>query len=342
MMVLGCDLGGTNVRVRLARGTPEGTQTVAEHHYRSAQHADLESVLLSFLQQTHTAPAALSVACIAVAGPVEILAQEQRARITNLPWVVDSAALRQRLGLPYVELINDFQAIGYGLATLGTAELLTLQPGTPRARAPKALLGAGTGLGQALLVWCGTGYEVIPTEGGHCDFGPGDPLETGLLEALSARLGRVSYEDLLSGPGLVRIAEFLAQQGPYRAGPALASAPADELPAVIGAAAVAGSDPLAMATVDRFLGIYGAQAGNLALASLALGGIYVAGGIAPKLSALFPTSPFLTRFRAKGPMSQLMERFPVHVVLNPDIGLDGAVHCAWRRSLQRQAGLMPV
>jgi len=167
VIVLGCDLGGTNVRLRLARCDGADVRVIAERQERSAAHPDLESVLHGFLHQTATAPAAIAMACIAVAGPVEHHAGGQRARITNLPWVVDSARLRERLGLERLEVINDFQAIGYGLDSVGGDRLLTLQAGNPVPRAPKALLGAGTGLGQALLVWCESGYEVIATEGGH-------------------------------------------------------------------------------------------------------------------------------------------------------------------------------
>lgn len=337
MKVLGCDLGGTHVRLRLSncsRGRPPAT--LVERHYRSGQYSGLESVLAAFLSDHNLRAAEIGQACIAAAGPIQTFGTEQRCRLTNLPWLVDSAVLRRRLGLGNVDLINDFEAVGYGLETLQDADLLTLQAGEPLATAPRALLGAGTGLGQALLVWDHDGYRVIATEGGHVDFAPTDELQIALLEHLRARLERVSYEDVLSGPGLERIYEFLGAQ-PGAGDPDLPPPENEaELAAAIGRAAVAGTDPLAARAVALFLRIYGAQAGNLALTTMARGGVYVAGGIAPKLGELLAAGEFMAAFRDKGRMAQLMPRFPVHVVRNPDIGLDGASQRACRQALAQR------
>ena len=333
MKVLGCDLGGTHVRLRVAQCAPGTAPTLlVEQQYRSAAYGGLESVLAEFLPAHGLRPQELNYACIAVAGPVQHYGAEQRCQLTNLPWVVDSMALGNTVGLARVELINDFEAVGYGLEVLQDIDLLTLQQGEPLPRAPRALIGAGTGLGQALLTWHEDGYRVIATEGGHVDFAPTDALQVALLLALRQQLGRVSYEDVLSGPGLERIYAFLEKHTGYTGPPLTTGADDDDLAAAIGGAACRGDHKLATDTIDVFLSIYGAQAGNLALTSMARGGVYVAGGIAPKLGELLAAGGFLRAFRDKGRMAHLMPRFPVHVVSNPDVGLAGATWFACRRA----------
>ena len=333
MRVLGCDLGGTHVRLRVAQCAPGAAPTVlAEQQYRSAAYGGLESVLAEFLPSHGMRPQELDYACIAVAGPVQHYGAEQRCQLTNLPWVVDSMALGNAVGLARLALINDFEAVGYGLDVLQDADLLTLQQGEPLARAPRALIGAGTGLGQALLTWHEDGYQVIATEGGHVDFAPTDELQVALLRALRAQLGRVSYEDVLSGPGLERIYDFLENHTGYAGPPLTATADDVDRAAAIGRAASRGDHRLAADTMGVFLSIYGAQAGNLALTSMARGGVYIAGGIAPKLGDLLAGGGFLRAFRDKGRMAHLMPRFPVHLVSNPDVGLAGATWFACRRA----------
>lgn len=331
--VLGCDLGGTNVRLKVLHCAPGQTPaTVAEGRYRSADHAALESALAHFFSAHRLDPGALAYACVAVAGPVQRYGHEQRAQLTNLPWVVDSAALSRTTGLPQVEIINDFEAVGYGLDALADTDLLTLQEGEPVPGAPRALIGAGTGLGQALLVWHSEGYRVIATEGGHVDFAPADDLQIALLQHLRAQLGRVSYEDVVSGPGLERVYGFLEDYTDYRGIPLTPTAAEPELAAAIGQAAAHNDHPLAAAAVELFLSVFGAQAGNLALTAMARGGVYVAGGIAPKLTKLIAASGFMRAFHNKGPMVHLMGKFPVHVVNNPHVGLAGATALACRRA----------
>ena len=331
--VLGCDVGGTNVRLRVAHCAPgRAPQTIAEQQYRSADYPALEPLLARFLSSHGLTAGALSHACVAVAGPVQRTGDQQRCQLTNLPWIADSSALTSALGLTEVELINDFEAVGYGLDTLSGSDLLTLQEGEPLPHAPRALIGAGTGLGQALLVWHHDGYRVIPTEGGHADFAPTDELQIALLQHLHRQLGRVSYEDLVSGPGLERIYAFLEDYTDYTGTPLTPPAGDPELAAVIGRAASRSDHPLAAAAVELFLSIYGAQAGNLALTTMARGGVYVGGGIAPKLGSLMASSGFLKAFRDKGRMAHLMPSFPVHVVRNVDAGLAGATLRACRRA----------
>lgn len=338
MKVMGCDIGGTNVRIRVVQYTADGARTlVAEQHFRSSEYAGLESVLATFLSSQGLQGFEIHYACVAVAGPVQRYGSQQRSRLTNLPWVVDNKALSQALGVPRVELLNDFEAVGYGLDTLDGEDILTLQAGEPLARAPRALIGAGTGLGQALLVWDREGYYVIATEGGHVDFAPGDALQTALLQDLRSNMDHVSFEDVLSGPGLERIYRFLQGTRQSGAGSEPGLDAQEDAAAAIGAAAVAGTDGLSMEAVQLFLSIYGAQAGNLALTSMARGGVYIAGGIAPKLSTLFADSDFLRAFHHKGRMSPLMARFPVHLVRNADVGLRGAVQLARRRLAETTA-----
>ncbi len=334
--VLGCDLGGTHARLRVARcGASACPQTIVERYFRSADYPGLEPVMTEFFAAHRLDPADIAYTCVAVAGPVHNLGAEQRCQLTNLPWVVDSGALTAALGLARVELINDFEAIGYGLDALPSDGLLTLQVGEPLARAPRALIGAGTGLGQALLVWENDGYRVIATEGGHVDFAPTDDVQVALLQHLRAQMGRVSYEDVLSGPGLERIFHFLQTESEQPGEPLLVPADEPELAAAIGRAAVEKEHVLAAAAVTLFVDIYGAQAGNLALTAMARGGVFIAGGIAPKLGALLASERFLQSFRAKGRMTHLMPKFPLHLVRQTDAGLAGAT----RLSCQRVARL---
>lgn len=332
-LILACDLGGTNVRLRVARCQLGGVPlTVAEQQYRSADFSGLEAALAHFLGSAELTAASIAFACVAVAGPVHRYGAQQRSQLTNLPWIVDSAVLSNTVGLARVEIVNDFEAIGYGLDALSSSDVLTLQEGEPLAQAPRALIGAGTGLGQALLIWHHDGYRVTGTEGGHVNFAPTDQLQIALLQYLRRQQRHVSYEDVVSGPGLERIYAFLEHYTDIEGPPLTPSAGEAELAAAIGQAANLGTHPLAAAAVELFLSAYGAQAGNLALTTMARGGVFVAGGIAPKLGALMASGPFLHAFRDKGPMADLMPRFPVHVVRDPDVGLAGATRLACRRA----------
>ncbi len=320
---MAADVGGTHARVQLAEIADGIPQTVHERHYRSAAHADLASILQDFLESTGARP---RHACIAVAGPVSRAADGQRARVTNLPWTLDSRALAAQLGIDTLQIINDFEAVGYGIAALRPADLVTLQAGEPQAGAPRAALGAGTGLGQALLMPCAGRYDVIATEGGHADFAPQTDLQMALLRHLTAHHGHVSYERLLSGAGLVHLYEFLHHERTGTAAPAPAGDPA----AAVSQAALAGTDPIAVEALQEFVRIYGAQAGNLALACLPFGGLFIAGGIAPKILPLLQDGGFVQAFNAKGRMEPLLQRIPVHIVAHAAPGLLGAALCAAR------------
>lgn len=320
-LLLAGDIGGTKTLLRLSRG---GT-ILREQRFESAAFPGLHAMLAAFLDGTDGG--APQSACFGVAGPV----QGKRARVTNLPWSVDADDLAVRFGMARVTLINDFQAVAYGIEMLGEADLLTLQAGQPAPHAPRAVIGAGTGLGEGYLTWQGDHYHAWPSEGSHADFAPADELQAGLWRWLKQRHGHVSWERVVSGPGLVAIYDFLRERKEYPESAQLAAALREGDPAAaISAHALQHGDPLADAALGLFVAAYGAEAGNLALKVLSVGGVYLAGGIAPKIAGRLKEGGFLRAFRAKGRFAGLLESFPVHVVLNPEVGLLGAENMAGR------------
>ncbi len=319
MNVLVGDIGGTKTLLQIA--SLDGGEFRASHEVRFESRAWSQFVplLAEFLR---TAPLPIpELACFAVAGPVE----GTKARLTNLPWTdLDGESLAHHFGLRRVLVINDFTAVGFGIAGLGATDLATLQTGQERLHAPRAVLGAGTGLGQGILVWVNGRYEPLESEGGHVDFAPLDDEQEQLLRFLGDRYAHVSYERLLSGSGLVEIYHFLCCSMGAGKNPALEDA------AAISAAALGASDPLAVHTLRMFARIYGQQAGNLALTCLARGGVYVAGGIASHILPFLKDGEFIRSFRAKGRMERLLREMPVRVVLNHRVGLIGAAIAASR------------
>ncbi len=312
MPILAADIGGTSTRLLLK----DGTDTIAEQDFPSQNYPDLNTILESFLKaHTKTKPVA---ACLAVAGPV----RHGNARVTNLPWVVNEADISEAFAIPRVRIINDFESVGYGLANLEPSDFHQLQTGLPDATGTRALIGAGTGLGVAIVTRCGKRWQVLPGEGGHVDFAPRNAMQQALLDYLLEQTARVSVEMLLSGPGLERIYEFICFQHDIDPDSARRSA------ASISSTAMMGMDPLAVKTLELFVEIYGAQAGNLALISLATGGVFIAGGIAPKILSLLGSERFLNAFCDKPPMQDLLRSIPIRVVLNTRCGLLGAVQVA--------------
>lgn len=322
--VLGADVGGTKTLLRLVGiedGRPAGT--LHEARADSATSASLTPLIERFLQGRPRPQAA----CIAVAAPIS----GRRLRLTNLALTVDADEIAAACGIGRVTLINDFVAVGYGIETLGPDDALTLQAGRPAPRAPRVVLGAGTGLGVAQLFWRGDHYEVMPSEGGHVDFAPTDDEQIGLLRFLAARHGHVSCERILSGPGLMALFEFFGQGADLD--PQLVEAVRETGAAAVTRAALAG-DAVAARALDLFIRIYGATAGNLALIAWARGGVYVAGGIAARMPERFTQGGFIGAFCAKGRYREALAEMPVHLVLRPEVGLDGAVAVA-ARSLSR-------
>lgn len=329
MPVLAGDIGGTKTILQLKTAQ----DVLLERRFDSAGFADFDQLLTAFFSEARSQglgmeSGKLRAACIGVAGPVD----GRRARVTNLPWQLDADALQTRFGISHLRLINDFQAVGYGLETLTDDDLQILQAGEARDSAPRALIGAGTGLGEGILLPMGEHYEVLPSEGGHVDFAPTDELQRALLVWLSERQPRVSYEQLVSGPGLETIYRFHAAHfSALASAPLLAALDRGEGAAAISRAAQSG-EPLAAQTLDMFVKIYGAQAGNLALTCLAAGGVYIAGGVAPRMLERFTDGAFMAAFCDKGKMGELLAQYPVYLVKNHRVGLQGAADVAARLS----------
>ncbi|MGK7910618.1 MAG: glucokinase [Synechococcus sp.] len=357
-LVLSGDIGGTKTILRLARlnhPTPAPTSALYRDKFQSAAFSDLVPMVRQFLAAASEVHPKIPIAnlggssrlrgieesnivaaCFAIAGPVA----SNASRLTNLNWMLSGERLQAELGIARVELINDFAAIGYGVSTLPPEDLHTLQPGTRVDRGPIAVLGAGTGLGETYLTWQGDHYQVHPSEGGHTNFAPRTPLQQELLNYLTQRHGRVSVERVVSGQGIVAIYQFLrdraaSNQAGIASGGEASTAVAQAVKtweqqrtgdagAAIGAAALANTDPRSVQTLDVFADVYGSEAGDLALKLLPSGGLYVAGGIAPKILPFLRSGQFMQAFLDKGRLQSVISSVPVHVVLNPDVGLIGA------------------
>ncbi len=315
--LLAGDIGGTKTLLRLS--TTEDKHILLQKTYPSTGYPGLAEMLEEFLREAGTAN--ISTACFAVAGPVF----GRHAQLTNLPWDVDADALQARFAIPDVQIINDFEAVGRGIAALQAEDLITLQFGEAEPQGTRLVVGAGTGLGVAWLAWQGNQYTVHASEGGHMDFAPLNDMQYDLLRYLQQRHGHVSYERIVSGPGLVAIHDFLCDSGRGEPSAQLVSAmAAGDAAAAITQAAQLGGEPSASMTLELFIHIYGAYIGNLALLMLPRGGIYVAGGIAAKIIMLLQHGDFVRSFRDKGRYAGMLETLPLHVVSNSQVGLLGA------------------
>ena len=323
--LLAADVGGTKAALALATAGGARPQIVAQHVYACREFDGLQPIVAAFLQQQPVAGhrGAIAAACLSVAGPVAANA----TTLTNLGWKVSGNTLAAELRLPEVRLVNDFEAAGLGISRIAANELETLQEGSPVARAARLVIGAGSGLGVGLLTWQDDGYAVHPSEAGHADFAPVDELQDKLLVHLRRTYGRVSYERVVSGPGLMRIFSFLQETGVGVPSKQLSDADKtrQDTAELIAEFAVAKLDPLAARALELFVAIYGAFAGNMALAMLAHGGVYIAGGIAPKIAPKLKEGAFMRAFTGKGRFSELLTTMPVHVVMNPLVGLYGAL-----------------
>ncbi|MFM2313978.1 MAG: hypothetical protein RLZZ04_3254 [Cyanobacteriota bacterium] len=335
MFLLAGDIGGTKTILRLVEVTEvtltEKTfKTVRETQYTSASFPDLVPMVREFLaQDTYIKPQS---ACFAIAGPVV----NNTCNLTNLNWVLDTQRLELELEIPKINLLNDFAANSFGILGLKDFDVHTLQEGAARENSPIAVIGAGTGLGEAFLVPQGKKYQIFASEGGHTDFAPRNDLEMELLKYLQQKLQieHVSVERVVSGQGIISIYQFL-RDGNYEAeSPAIAekikmweqeSKKTIDPAAIISQAAFKQSDRLSEKTMDVFIRAYGAETGNLALKLLSYGGIYIAGGIAAKILPLMQDGRFLETFQDKGRVGTLIEKIPVHIVLSPQVGLVGSV-----------------
>jgi glucokinase len=326
-MILAGDIGGTKTVIALYQHTGHNDlEQLRLETFPSQESLSLDTILNEFLKQTPQQ--SLHAACFGVAGPVI----NGQCHTTNLPWSLSEAALAKYLNVQRVKLLNDLEATAYGMLFLGATERVPLNQGKADSVGNIAVVAAGTGLGEAMLYWDGNQHHPIASEGGHCDFAPRNDREIELLKYLRQRLnGHVSYERILSGPGLFNIYQFLRDTG-YGNEP---NSLREELrtgdpSATISRHALAGDEPLCVAALEMFAAIYGAEAGNLALKCLAAGGVYIGGGIAPKILPALNQGIFMEAFLDKGRFATLLKDIPVSVATNPQTALLGAAQYALR------------
>jgi len=321
-MLLAGDIGGTKTTLAIIAPDAGMRHPLAQATFASQAYASLTQLAGEFLRQTGYR---VDSACFGVAGPVVA----GRASVTNLPWEVEAAELSRSLGIATVHLINDLQAIATAIPHLEAKDIHTLNPGRPVEQAAIAVIAPGTGLGEGFLIWDATRgrYQAQPSEGGHASFAPSNALEDGLLHYLRERYGHVSYERVCSGIGMRNIYQYLKASGQAEEPPWLAERLAcveDPNPIIVEAALDATRPcPLCALTVDVFVSILGNEAGNLALKVLATGGVYLAGGIPPRILPALEKG-FLTAFRHKGRFAELLSQVPVHVITHPRVALLGA------------------
>lgn len=321
-MLLAGDIGGTKSRLAIFSDEVDPRRPLAEKVLPSNSHTGIGSLIHSFLKGTNRT---VDRACFAIAGPVI----EGRATVTNLPWIAEAEQIRRQFGFRSVHLLNDVAATARAVPLLEPQEIHTLYPGEPVARGAIAVIAPGTGLGEAFLIREGERRLEHSTEGGHADFAPESPLEMDLLLELWKEFTHVSYERVCSGPGLWRIYRFLREresaEEPSWLAERLAGAD-DPVPILIGTA-LKEKTGICIRTVSLFCSILGAEAGNLALKTLATGGVYIGGGIVPRILPFLEEGTLLSAFRRKGRMGDLLSRIPVHVILEPRAALIGAVDC---------------
>jgi len=326
-LLLAGDIGGTKTKLALYEQTEEGVLHVRDHTYRSTHYDGLEGIVADFIGGSgERRPAA---ACFGVAGPVA----DGRCLTTNLPWVIDEAALAERTGIPALRLLNDLQAMALGLARLPATEWVELNPGAQPRAGNIAVIAAGTGCGEAILYWDGQTHHAIATEGGHADFAPNSREQEGLLRWLRAKFGgHVSYERILSGPGLFNVYQYLREEGVAAESAEFHEAlQAGHDPGkLVGEFALDKDDPLCIESLRLFVRVFGAEAGNCALKTLAHGGVLIGGGVASKILPAMTNGDFLASFRSKGRFAEWMGTLSVRVALNQDAGLLGAAQCAMR------------
>jgi glucokinase len=320
------DIGGTKTRLAWIEPAGRGFRIVEERKFPSGEYTNLEHMLHEFLA---AAPHSFERACFGVAGPI----REQRCAATNLPWVIDARELRAALGGREAVLINDLEATAYGISALATEDFETVHAGAPGASGNACVVAAGTGLGEAGMYWDGREHHPFATEGGHASFAPANALQIELLRYLHRAFPHVSWERVLSGPGLINLYHFFrdtrgGEEPKWLAEEMRSGDPA----AAISRAAMEGKSELCEQALDLFVTLFGQEAGNAGLRYLARAGVYLAGGIAPKILPRLRGAQFLGAFLAKGRMRPLLEAMPVRVILNERAALLGtAVYITQRR-----------
>jgi len=319
-MLLAGDVGATKTDVAVLASSTDVRVPPARKRFRSADFPSLVALAREFVSELDVS---VTHACFAVAGPV----QNGRAQLTNLPWNVSAQNLRSELNLQHAWVINDLEAIAHAIPALQPDDVRTLSAGEPQAHGAIAVIAPGTGLGEAFLVWDGAAYRPFPSEGGHADFAPPTPECIELLRYLQARFDHVSYEMVCSGLGIPNLYDFFRDAGRAPESPDVAAelAADDRTPGIVERALRAElRDPLCAATIETFATIIGAEAGNLALKVMATGGVYIAGGIAPRIISLLEAGHLMSAFRRKGRFSEMLSRVPVHVIMVADAALSGA------------------
>lgn len=326
MNVLAGDIGGTHARLaRFRMDDGRIVELIDDWRVDSRGRSGPGPIVSDYLQQRNVDSSALDGICVAVAGPI----RDGVLRVPNLGWTVEVARFGEGVGFPGATLINDFVAIGHGVLALEDSRCAKLQAGKRKPHGTIAVLGPGTGLGHAFLVWDGAAYRVNGSEGGHADFAPGTDTEWALSRYLERRYGHASWERVLSGPGLLDIYLFLVEGDPGAENPSVRrQLETEDAPAVVSTHGARGTDPLCEQALDIFMSALGALAGNVALALEAYGGVYIAGGIAPQIVDALRAGPFVQAFRSKGRLTELLETIPVSVVLDEHVGLEGAARVA--------------
>jgi glucokinase len=332
-MILAGDIGGTNARLAYFQPQNGHLRLISERVFPSREYRELGEIVSQFLEGAATRP---EVACFGIAGPVH----DGRVETSNLPWIIEQSRLAKQIHLPATLLINDLEANAWGIGALSTQDLVALNR-VAASVGNQAVIAPGTGLGEAGLFWNGSQHQILASEGGHVDFAPQGDLQIELLRFLAIRYGHVSYERVLSGPGLVNVYEFLRKKGcgDEPAGFAAQLSQGDAA-AAISRSALNRTNPLAEQALDLWISVYGAEAGNLALKTMATGGIFLGGGISPKILPKLTGPSFMSAFFDKGRLRPLLEKIPVHVITNDKAALLGAARCAATKSSNGRAGVL--
>ncbi len=323
-MILAGDIGGTKTNLALFEFVDRQLEVHTQHQFASQEFSSLTEVIVEF--EKLTSMPQIDAACFGIAGPVI----DGRCRTTNLPWDITTSGLQKHLNTDKVRLMNDLEATAYGMLYLPDDEFVDLNPTGRSVDGNRAVIAAGTGLGEAMLFYDGTHYHPIGSEGGHSDFAPVTPQQDELLKWMRNRYpGHVSFERILSGPGIYTLYEFLSESG-YAPQPAsmLQISEGKDRSAAVSECALKENDPLCMETLRLFAEIYGAEAGNLALKTMSLGGVYIGGGIAPKILSVLTDSHFMNGFASKGRFEEMLRGMQVKIALNSETALLGAAHFA--------------
>lgn len=318
-MILAGDLGGTKSNLGLFDVQQGKLVRTSHKRYASRDHSGLQEITKDFL---NGASGKVTAASFGIAGPVV----NNRVHATNLPWIIEGAAMASFLGLNRVRLINDVEAAAYGIGVMEPQDLDTIYPGAPGAEGTRVVISAGTGLGEGILCWDGKQYIIMPTEAGHADFAPHTDQQADLWKYLKARNEFVSAETILGGSGFQRVHEFV---DPSVRHPGFDDKSVDPAPGIT-ERGLSGECPICVKTLDLWIDIYGSEAGNLAVRTVARGGIYVAGGIAVKILAKLKDGRFAAAVRHKEKMADFLATIPIRVVLNEECPLMGAAFVAWK------------